>query len=194
MRLFPLIAGAGMLALMATAGCGGGSGGTQTATVRAAVGRSVPAKATLTGFNVTVQTDKASYKVGDPIKITVSATNSGQAARTLKYPTPFSYHRWGYIIAQNDKIVTYEYWDGHGQGFPAAIGSDTYASGETKSFTYDFPYPTPGGNTGGLEKLPEGTYQVYARMPELVYSDNWQDIRHLDPTPASLPVTITIAK
>ena len=55
-------------------------------------------------------------------------------------------------------------------------------------------YPTPSGSTGGLEALAAGTYQVYARMPELVYTDKWQDIRNLDPTPASLPVTVTIGK
>ena len=195
--LFPLLfAGGGVLALLATAGCGGGSydsGGT-TVYERTGVGRSVPAKANLADFTVTVQTDKATYKVGAPIKITVSATYNGQGTRTLKYPTSSLYHRWGYIIAKDDKIVTYEYWDGHGVSFTAMIGTDTYTAGETKTFTYDFPYPTPAGGTGGLESLAAGTYKVYARMPELVYTDKWQDIRHLDPTPASLPVTVTIGK
>ena len=197
--LFPLLfAGGGVLVLLATAGCGGGYGNgngvSTTVYERTGVGRSVPAKADLANFTVTVQTDKATYKVGAPIKITVSATYNGQGTRTLKYPTPSAYQRWGYIIAKDEKIVTYEYWNGHRESFPAMVGSDTYTAGETKTFTYDFPYPTPAGSTGGLEALAAGTYQVYARMPELVYTDKWQDIRNLDPTPASLPVTVTIGK
>ena len=181
------------VALLALAGCGTGST-TDGTPVRAAVGRGVPTRGATTNFTVTVQTNKATYKVGDPIQITVSATNSTATARTLQYPTPFSYHRWGYIISQNDKIVTYEYWDGHKEFFPAVIGTDTYAAGETKTFAYAFPYPNAAGSNTGPEQLPAGTYQVYARMPETVFTSDWQVTRYPDPTPASPPVTITVTK
>jgi hypothetical protein len=186
--------GGATLALLALAGCGGGGTFQGAPIVREAFGRSVPTRAATTNFTVTVQTDKATYKVGDPIQITVSATNNTATERKLQYPTPFSYHRWGYIIAQNNKIVTYEYWDGHGERFPTVIGTDTYAPGETKTFAYAFPYPNTAGSKDGTETLAPGTYQVYARMPETVYTSDWQVTRYPDPTPASTPVTITVTK
>jgi hypothetical protein len=193
MKLGGLILSGSAVALLALTGCGGG-GATEGTPVRTAVGRSVPTRGATTNFTVTVQTDKATYKVGEPIQIIVSATNSTASARTLRYPTPFSYHRWGYIISKNNKIVTYEYWDGHREFFPAVIGSDTYAPNETKTFAYVFPYPNTAGSTTGPEQLPAGTYQVYARMPETVYTSDWQITRYPDPTPASLPVTITVTQ
>lgn len=191
MKRGKLFLGGAILALILQIGCGNGDTTGGQATVRAAVGRSVPTRAATTNFTVSVQTDKATYKVGEPIQITVSATNSTATQRKLQYPTPFSYHRWGYIISQNDKIVTYEYWDGHEEAFPAVIGTDTYAPGETKTFAYAFPYPNAKNQTT-KEQLPVGTYQVFARMPETVFTGDWQVTRFPDPTPASLPVTITI--
>src|SRR5687768_12249075 len=169
-----LLSGAAGL-LLALAGCGGGGTtegtGVGALAVRAAVGNRVPTRGATTNFTVAVQTDKATYRAGDPIQITVTATNNTAATHTLRYPTPFSYHRWGYIISQNDKIVTYEYWDGHGNAFPTVIGTDIYAPGETKTFAYTFPYPNPAGNGNAIERLSPGTYQVYARMPETVYTN-----------------------
>jgi hypothetical protein len=180
-------------ALLALVGCGGD--GTAPGTpVRAAVGNNVPTRAATTNFNVTVQTDKTTYKVGESIQITVSATNNTATERTLQYPTKSNYLRWGYIIAQNNKIVTYEYWDGHGESLPPMIGTDTYAPGETKTFVYHFPYQNPPGNTNGKEKLAAGTYQVYAKMPATVYTSDWQVTRYPDPTPASPVITITVTQ
>lgn len=192
MRSPIIIAGALLCALLPLTGCGG-SGDSTALPVRSAVGRSVPAKSSLNGFSVTVQTDKTTYAVGEPIQITVTATNTGASARTLRYPTSFAYHRWGYIIAQNDKIVTYEYWDGHREHFPTILGMDTYTAGEARTFAYRFPYLNLAGSVDNpTEQLPAGTYQVYARMPELVYTDDNKDVRYSEPTPASVPVTITI--
>ena len=192
MRSTLIIAGALLCALLPLTGCGG-SGDSTVPGVRAAVGRSVPARSNLSGFSVTVQTDKTTYAAGEPIQITVAATNTGASARTLRYPTNFSYHRWGYIIAQNDKIVTYEYWDGHREHFPTVLGVDTYTAGETKPFAYRFPYRNTAGSVDNpTEQLPAGTYQVYARMPELVYTEDSKDLHYSEPTPASVPVTITI--
>ncbi|MCS6776757.1 MAG: BsuPI-related putative proteinase inhibitor [Chloroherpetonaceae bacterium] len=179
--------------LFSLPGCGNGSTTPNVPPTRDAVGRSVPQQRTLEGFQVTVQTDKTTYAPGEPIEIIVSATNTGTQPRTLRYPTDSAYHRWGYIIARDGRIVTYEYWEGHGDFFAQIIGEDTYQPGETRTFRYRFPYRMSSGEEiNPPEQLPPGTYQVYARMPETVYVDNFDPIRHTEPTPASQPVTIVV--
>jgi hypothetical protein len=185
-----------VFAAVTVIGCGG-TGGTDTTlaagpTARASVGDAVPAKSSVAGLGVTVSTDKTTYKTGDPITITVSATNAGNSPLTLRYSSASDLVKWGYIIAQNDKIVTYEFWNGHRLVLPAVIGTDTYAPGETKTFTYTFPLTgLPTNDPDTIHSLSPGTYQVYARIPALVYNGA-QALRTDIPTPASDPVTITV--
>jgi hypothetical protein len=165
--------------------CGGGSGSTGST----GIGASVPTRDTVLNFNVTVATDKTTYNTGDQINITVSATNTGSSPQTLSYPYADQIVHWGYIIAQNGKIVAYEYNSAHKQILPTAISVDQYAVGETKTFSYVFPYQP--ADKIQTTTLPAGTYQVYARQADLTYNGA-QAIRHTIPTPASDPVTITV--
>lgn len=182
-----------LLSILPLLGCGNGSTTPNMPPTREAVGRSVPQQRTLEGFQVTVQTNKGSYTAGEPIEIVVSATNTSDRSRTLRYPTDSAYHRWGYIIARDGRIVTYEYWEGHGDFFAQMIGEDTYQPGETKTFRYRFPYrKSSGEEINPPEQLPPGTYQVYARMPETVYLNDFDPVRYTEPTPASQPVTIVV--
>lgn len=185
--------GGALLALWGLAGCGGSGGGPMAGgAARPDVGRSVPAMAGLSNISVTVATDKATYKTGDPIQITVSATNTAGTPITLSYPTTYTYVKWGYVVTTPDgTIVTYEYWDGHNEVFPAVIGSDTYAAGETRQFAYVFPYPILAGDPDTIRTLPAGTYKIYAKMPELAYVAGVA-YRYSTTTPASAPVTITV--
>jgi hypothetical protein len=136
---------------------------------------------------VTVAADKTSYATGEPIQITISVTNTSGQARAISYPHPGP--NWGYILAQNGSIVAYEYWEGHQLSFPAMIATDTYAPGETKQIAQAFPQIY--GHPGPIAALTPGTYQLYAKLPSLVYDDQ-RPLRYETPTPASDPVTITI--
>ncbi len=140
---------------------------------------------------VTVSTDKSTYTFGEPIQITVSVQNTDTKPHTITYPYADPVTHWGYIIAQNGKIITYEYWPGHNLVFADIVGTDTYQPGETKTFNYVFPYQPTGATSPPVTSLPAGTYQVYARQADLTY-DGTTAIRHTTPTPASNPITITV--
>lgn len=181
-----------LCALALLSGCGGGSSNSSTVTtIPHADGRALPASVPLSGLKGSVTTDKTTYKVGDPIAITVSITNTGTAAHTVTFPSGSKTVWWGYIITQNGKIVTYEYWSGHNLFFTADIGADTYAAGATHTFQWTFPYTPDPTSPPLVASLPAGTYQIYAREPDLTY-DGTQAVRSDTPTPFSDPVTITV--
>ena len=173
-------------------GCGGGS---STSVTRPAGfnpdGRVVPNTSNLATLKVTISTDKSTYKVGEAINMTVSVNNTSSGTSSITFPTAAHATWWGFLIAQNGKIVTYEYWTGHNQAFPQVLGSDTYASGETHTFPWTFPYVPSAGSQPQTTTLPAGVYQVYARLPDIVY-DNGTKVSSDVPTPISDPVTITV--
>ncbi len=156
-------------------------------------GRALPGQTNLATLKIAIATDKTTYKTGDPIQMTISVTNTSAGTSAISFPTTSQTDWWGYIISQNGKIVTYEYSSAHTLLFPDTLGNDTYKPGETHTFPYVFPFtPTP-DSPAKVTVLPPGTYQVYARAPDLVY-DNGNPIRTSVPTPASDPVTITITQ
>ena len=174
-------------------GCGGGSG--SSSLTRPAGynpdGRVVPNTSNLATLNVSISTDKTTYKTGEAINMTISVNNTSSGTSAITFPTASKSTWWGFLIAQNGKIVTYEYWTGHNQTFSQVIGVDTYAPGETHTFPYTFPYVPSAGSQPQTTVLPAGTYQVYARMPDIVY-DNGTKVTSDVPTPVSAPVTITV--
>lgn len=185
------IAISALLALAVLTGCGGSNSSNTLTTVPNADGRALPAPQPLTGLTGSVTTDKTTYKVGDPIAITVSITNNSANAHTVAFPSGSKTVWWGYIIAQNGKIVTYEYWTGHNLGLTTDIGVDTYAAGATHTFSWTFPYTPDPSSPPLVASLPAGTYQIYVREPDLTY-DGTQAVRTDAPTPFSSPVTITV--
>lgn len=186
-----LALGAAALALgLLAAGCGG-SGSSLLNGLVGADGQTLPQRDPVPGFTVGVTTDRAVYHTGDPIQITVTATNSTSTAHSLTYPSPSPILKWGYIIASGSTIVAYEYWPGHGLQFAQALTTDTYAPGQSMQFVYTFPYSPSGATPGPATSLPPGTYQVYARQADLTY-DGSTAVRHTVPTPASTGVTITV--
>ena len=173
-------------------GCGGGS---STPVTNPAGynpdGRVVPTTSNLSNLRVTISVDKSTYKVGEAINMTVSVNNISGSASSLSFPTASKSTWWGFLIAQSGKIVTYEYWTGHNLAFPQVIGTDAYAPGETHTFPWTFPYVPSAGSQPQTTTLPAGVYQVYARMPDVVY-DNGTKYSPSVPTPISDPVTITV--
>jgi hypothetical protein len=166
-------------------GCGGGRAVSQ----RDAVGRALSAPGSIPGLAVTVATDKSSYTAGEPIEITVSVTNTTASAKVLRYPTPSELHMWGYVVVKDGKVVTYEYWDGHGLAFPTVIGEMEYPPGSTRLFRYTLPLQQAPNAT--REYLQPGTYQVFARLPALAWEGAATYI-FPEPVPASEPVTIEV--
>ena len=173
-------------------GCGSSSGG-PVFNAAGGDGRAVPAVTNLSTLHIAIATDKTTYKVGDPIQMTISVTNTTSAVSAVSFPTTSQTNWWGYIIAQNGKIVTYEYSTAHNLAFPATVGFDTYQPGETHTFPYAFPFVPSATSPPLVASLPAGTYQVYARAPDLVY-DNGVAVRTTVPTPVSDPVTITVTQ
>lgn len=166
-------------------GCGGG----RTVLQRDSAGRALPGHGSIPGLAVTVATDRSSYTAGEPIEIIVSVTNTTASAKVLSYPTPSALHMWGYVVAKDGKIVTYEYWDGHGLAFPTVIGEMEYPPGSTRIFRYTLPLQQAPNET--REYLRPGTYQVFARLPALAW-EGATTYRFPDPVPASEPVTIEV--
>ena len=172
-------------------GCGGGSTTTTTPINYTPDGRALPAQTNLSALRFQIGADKTTYKTGEPIKLTIVVTNPSSSQSTVTFPTADTTTWWGYIISQNGKIVSYEYWPGHKQIFPDVVGTDTYAAGQTKTFTYAFPYTPSAGSPAQVSVLPAGTYQIYARLPALLY-DNGNRVDNSVPTPVSDPITITV--
>ena len=173
-------------------GCGGGGSSTTTTPANYTPdGRALPGQTNLSTLRFKISADKATYKTGDPISLTISVTNSSTSQSTVTFPTASQNAWWGYVIAQNGKIVSYEYWPGHNLLFPQVIGTDTYAPGQTKTFTYAFPYTPSAGSPPQVSVLPPGTYQVYARLPALLF-DNGNRVANDVPTPVSDAITLTI--
>ena len=173
-------------------GCGGGSGSSGgTVTIAGADGRALPPVSNLSTLKVSIATDKATYKTGEAIQMTISVTNTSAGTSAISFPTSTQTNWWGYIISQNGKIVTYEYSSAHNLAFPDVVGFDTYQPGETHTFPYAFPFVPASTSPPAVTSLPPGTYQVYARAPDLVY-DNGVAVRSSTPTPVSAPVTITV--
>lgn len=184
---------AGAVLSMGLMGCGGGSSGGLTFNAAGADGRALPARTNLSTLKLAIAADKTTYKTGDPIQMTISVTNMSSSTSAISFPTTSQTNWWGYIIAQNGKIVTYEYSSAHNLAFTDTIGFDTYSAGETHTFPYAFPFTPAPDSPAKVTVLPPGTYQVYARAPDLVY-DNGNAVRTSVPTPASDPVTITVTQ
>lgn len=174
-------------AALAICGCGGGGGGMSA---REAVGRSVLPVQSLPGLTVTVKTSKTEYRVGETIPITVSITSTDRDPKLVKYSTGSPAVRWGYIIARDNKIVTYEFWEGRRVFFTTDIGMERFSPGETKEYASEFPLKI-GGESAPAETLPPGTYQIYARLSPWVISGLPRP-QTGDPVPVSEPITITV--
>jgi hypothetical protein len=159
--------------------------------VREAVGRSVLPVQTLPGLTVTVKTSKSAYRVGETIPITVSITNADSAPKLVQYSTGSPTVRWGYIIARDSKIVTYELWEGRRVFFTADIGMERFSPGETKEYASAFPLQIGGENHPATETLAPGTYQIYARLSPWVIAGLPRP-QSSDPVPVSEPITITV--
>jgi len=174
-------------------GCGGGTtvSNTLPVTIPNADGRTVPAELNLPNLKLVVTTDKTTYHTGEPINITISVTNTDTKAHAVSFTTGAKTNWWGYIISQNGKIVTYEYWTGHKLAFLANVGTDSYAPGETHTFPYTFPFIPDPSSPPMVSTLPPGTYQVYARYPDTLF-DGGTPVNNDVPTPTSVGVPITI--
>lgn len=170
-------------------GCGG-SGKSAVTTIPGADGRSIPASLNLPSLHLSITSDKSTYKVGDTIHLTISVTNTDTKTHTVSFPSATQTTWWGYIVGQNGKIVSYEYWPGHNLITTANLGTDTYAAGETHTFAYDFPY-APVGSPPQVSSLPAGTYQIYARYPNATF-DAGTLVSNTVPTPASAALTISV--
>ena len=176
-------------------GCGGGSS-SNTATTPINFtpdGRALPPATNLSTLRFQITADKSTYKTGDTINLTVTVNNSSGSQSMVSFPTASPVTWWGYTIAQNGKIVAYEYWPGHKQVFPQVVGFDTYAGGQTKTFNYVFPYMPSPDSPPQVSALPPGTYQIYASLPDLLY-DNGNRVATSVPTPVSAPITITVTQ
>lgn len=175
-------------------GCGGGTSYTKgilPVTIPNADGRSVPPQLNLPSLKLTVSTDKTTYHTGEPINISIMATNIDSKAHSISFTTGSQTNWWGYIIAQNGVIITYEYWKGHKLAFPANVGTDSYAPGATHTFPYVFPFVPDPSSPPQVSTLPPGTYQIYARYPDTLF-DGGTPVNNDVPTPVSAGVTITV--
>jgi hypothetical protein len=173
-------------------GCGGGSSSSVTRPAGYNPdGRVVPSTSNLSTLKVMISTDKSTYKTGEAINMTISVNNTSSATSSISFPTASQVTWWGFLIAQNGKIVTYEYWTGHNLAFSQVVGLDTYAPGETHTFPWTFPFVPSASSQPQTTILPAGVYQVYARMPDTVF-DNGTAFRPGVPTPISDPITITV--
>jgi hypothetical protein len=159
--------------------------------VREAVGRSVLPVKSLPGFRVVVKTSKTAYRVGEAIPITVSITNTDSVSKLVKYSTGSPTVRWGYIIARDNKIVTYEFWEGRRVFFTTDIGMERFSPGETKEYVSAFPLKIGAENAPPTETLEPGTYQIYARLSPWVIAGLPRP-QTGDPVPVSEPVAITV--
>ena len=187
-----LIMAAGMLLLWSgLAGCDASNPVTTPPGSFTPDGRTVPAQTNLAGLQVKVSTDKTTYKVGEAIAINVAVTNTTNAARAVSFPSGSQTVWWGYMISQNGKIVSYEYWTGHKLAFTDDVKFDSYQPGETHNFPWTFPYKPASDSPPQVSTLPAGTYQVQARIPDLLF-DGGIALRPDTPTPISDPVTITV--
>ncbi len=184
---------AGAVLSMGLMGCGGGSSSSSVVSGYNPDGRALPGQTNLSTLKIAIATDKTTYKTGDSIQMTISVTNTSASTSAISFPTTSQTNWWGYIIAQNGKIVTYEYSSTHNLTFTDAVGFDTYGAGETHTFPYAFPFTPSPNSPAKVTVLPPGTYQVYARAPDLIY-DNGNAVRTSVPTPASDPVTITVTQ
>lgn len=180
---------AGLLVGNVLTGCGGGT--SNLTGIPNADGRALPAASTIHALQLSIASDKTTYKVGETIHLTISVTNTDSVAHTFAFPTPVKSTWWGYIISKNNTIVTYEYWPGHNLVLPSVVGTDTYAAGETHTFTYDFPFVPSTSSPPKVASLPVGIYQIYARYPNALY-DGVDLVANSVPTPASAPITITV--
>ncbi len=176
-------------------GCGGGSSPKAVLIPNnySPDGRALPPATNLSTLRFQISADKTTYKTGDTINLTVTVSNSSGSQSMVSFPTVSQIAWWGYTIAQDGKIVAYEYWPGHKQVFPQVVGFDTYAGGQTKTFNYVFPYTPSPDSPPQVSALPPGTYQIYASLPELLY-DNGNRVANSVPTPVSAPITITVTQ
>lgn len=159
--------------------------------VREAVGRSVLPVQTLPGMTVTVKTPGTDYRVGETIPITVSITCTDSVPKLVKYSTGSPTVRWGYILVRDNRIVTYEFWEGRRVFFTTDIGMERFLPGETKEYAFEFPVKIAGESAPAAETLAPGTYQIYARLSPWIISGLPRP-QTGDPVPVSEPITITV--
>jgi hypothetical protein len=112
--------------------------------------RQLPAQSQLT---IKIQTDKTSYKLGEPVKISLSVTNPSEQEMIIRFNSGQYYDFW----VQKDGKEVWR-WS-RGKAFIQAFTSITLKAGETKTFSDTWKQLTNDG-----EQTAPGAYAVFGQL------------------------------